>query len=46
MDSKKWIIVICVAPDNIYTKKSRNYGRKVSLKNANFMNLHRKATGE
>ena len=46
MGSKKWIIIICVTPDNIHTNKSRNYGRKVSLKNANFMKLYRKATGE
>ena len=32
MGSKKWIIIICVAPDNIHTNKSRNYGRKKSLK--------------
>ena len=36
MGSKKWII--CVAPDNIHTNKSRNYGRKVSLKNAENFN--------
>ena len=36
MDSKKWII--CVAPDNTHTSKSRNYGRKVSLKNAKNFN--------
>ena len=46
MGSKKWIIIICVTPDNIHTNKSRNYGRKVSPKNANFMKLYRKATGE
>ena len=46
MGSKKWIIIICVTPDNIHTNKSRNYGRKVILKNANFMKLYRKATGE
>ena len=46
MGSKKWIIIICVTPDNIHTNESRNYGRKVILKNANFMKLYRKATGE
>ena len=46
MGSKKWIIIICVAPDNIHTNKSRNYGRKVSPKNAKIMKLCRKAAGE
>lgn len=36
MGSKKWII--CVAPDNTHANKSRNYGRKVSLKNAKNFN--------
>ena len=46
MGSKKWIIIICVTPDNIHTNESRNYEGKVILKNANFMKLYRKATGE